>query len=434
MTETIHRGPLGALGSLMGSVITQAGALVAPVNPEDGPSFFYQNAGFLDPRFMPNKDGQARGRFPLFMSAASVLTIDAIPSTRALNTIAAAAHIVNGTPMTLVTVCPGGTAVAPFSAQCTAVVPVVPFIANGNFPNQGTAVNCLAIDFGFAIGTTTAGSKNITAVNDVTQFWVGQWIVIGGGGNSAKTLPLITQVLSITPTGTAPAGTLGVSIAPSSTLTASPIGNANLSTLIPAGAAATAANPYWISGAAAILNPAETLARSLIITCNNALGATTTFTVKGYDIYGMPMSEAITVTPASSVTAYGLKAWKYIASITPNATDGTYTFEVGLNDVFGLPLRALKWDQIANSTWAAGALTANTNTFFTVPDMTTPATTTTGDVRGTVQLSAYGPNTGYGTNTSNNSYRLTVMQNIDVSDMMLAGPNASTTLFGVTQT
>lgn len=101
-------------------------------------------------------------------------------------------------------------------------------------------------------------------------------------------------------------------------------------------------------------------------------------TVTGYDVYGQPMSEVITVTVAATPVS-GKKAFFQVtgATIAGSATAVT----VGTTDVLGLPIRMTDFGYIQhigyNNTLADAAGTP------IVADQTNPATTTTGDVRGT---------------------------------------------------
>lgn len=123
-------------------------------------------------------------------------------------------------------------------------------------------------------------------------------------------------------------------------------------------------------------DPTKALSRNIRITSGgNDTGIT--FLVVGYDLYGYPMSEAIT--GANAGVASGVKAFKYIASITPSASVAT-TASAGTGDVFGLPLRA-DVVGLVNINWNSTVVTASTG--FTAAVTTSPATTTTGDVRGT---------------------------------------------------
>jgi hypothetical protein len=168
-------------------------------------------------------------------------------------------------------------------------------------------------------------------------------------------------------------------------------------------------------------DPTTLTARALIVTCNNALGVGGNIVISGYDIYGFPMHETLAIVPGSAVTVTGKKAWKYIASATPNFTDATYTYSIGTTDVFGLPLASLQWADLV--VFDANALiTANTGY---VAAVNTTATGSTGDVRGTYLLQT----------ASNGTNPLVVTQTPVLAALAL--PNgvggSSSGLFGVSQ-
>jgi hypothetical protein len=101
------------------------------------------------------------------------------------------------------------------------------------------------------------------------------------------------------------------------------------------------------------------------------------FTVTGYDYYGQPMSELITVvTAATAVT--GLKAFFQISGVTISGSATAVV--VGTSDVLGLPVRVFNVAYIA-SIKSNNTLAQDAGTF--VAAATAAATTTTGDVRGT---------------------------------------------------
>jgi len=115
-----------------------------------------------------------------------------------------------------------------------------------------------------------------------------------------------------------------------------------------------------------------------------AAGANTaTYTISGYDQYGQPMTQTIAAPSTSTVTT--TKAFKSIVSITnANATAGTNGLTVGTADVIGLPLRLLSKDYITfNFNATVGLMGA-----VTAADTTSPATASTGDVRGTITLAS----------------------------------------------
>lgn len=151
-----------------------------------------------------------------------------------------------------------------------------------------------------------------------------------------------------------------------------------------------------------------------------AAGANTaTYTITGYDVYGQRMTQTIAAPSTSTVTT--TKAFKSVVSITnANATAGTNGLTVGTTDVFGLPVRvtdvayvlSVKW----NSTLASDAGT------FVAAVQTSPATASTGDVRGTYTPSA---------NASDGSRRLIIAVAVPA---LGSGPSATRIgAFGVTQ-
>lgn len=160
-------------------------------------------------------------------------------------------------------------------------------------------------------------------------------------------------------------------------------------------------------------DPTTMAARNVRITSGgNDSGLT--FTVAGYDVYGTPMTEAIT--GANAGIASGLKAWKYIASITVSGGTVATTVKVGTGDVYGMPLRC-DFVGLAQINWNSTGITASTG--FTVPDATSPATTTTGDVRGTYNVQS----------ASDGTKRLIVSVMIPPNNLSTANPG----LFGVVQ-
>ena len=107
-----------------------------------------------------------------------------------------------------------------------------------------------------------------------------------------------------------------------------------------------------------------------------------TITISGYDYYGQPMTEAITVATAGTAKS-GKKAFYQIASATINGTATAVT--IGTTDIFGLPVRCFDAGYVVKVGWN-NTLAQDAGTFV-VADMTNPATSTTGDVRGTYQPS-----------------------------------------------
>lgn len=150
--------------------------------------------------------------------------------------------------------------------------------------------------------------------------------------------------------------------------------------VIPVGALALDGNPgyqkFGIRDRTWFYDQTTFLARNVRITSGgNDSGIT--FLVSGYDVYGYAMTESIT--GANAGVASGKKAFKWITSITPSGAAAS-TVSAGTGDVYGLPLRADSFGYVY-IIWNNSAVTANTG--FLAADTTNPATSTTGDARGT---------------------------------------------------
>lgn len=161
-------------------------------------------------------------------------------------------------------------------------------------------------------------------------------------------------------------------------------------TIIPSGTLAIEGLPGLIlnsnnSSCIAVYSPSSSLARAVKVTSsgNDAAGSVT---VSGWDLYGFPQTEKIT--GASGTAALGKKAWKFISGVKTTGLSGS-NIAVGTQDVFGFPIKATKF-AYANIYWNSALITAITG--FTSADVTTPATSTTGDPRGSyaVQSAADG--------------------------------------------
>src|SRR5215472_242101 len=180
-------------------------------------------------------------------------------------------------------------------------------------------------------------------------------------------------------------------------------------------------------------DPRQSIARALRYVSGTAGDTTQTLTVRGYDLYSQPMSEVITLNGTTTVT--GKKAFKYVFSITPSANTGAIS--VGTTDIIGMPI--LVPNQIGVSTpgvsgwpmvwiyWGNPPVAINVSTGFLTGDTTSPATATTGDVRGTWLLSS----------ASNNASELVITQFITPWQVNpTAGLSAATAyqgIFGVPQ-
>jgi hypothetical protein len=416
MTNTNFRGPANSLGAMED----------ATSNVDDGPNFAYQGTTFPDLRSgnFP-KDGVGAGRCPAYLDNPSIVTVDNIPSSASTTILAAASTTLSGTGVVLVTVAPGNT-----TAGVPSVATGVPIIPMGAATPVTAAI---ALDFGFTTGTTTAASTTVPVV-DTTVFTQGQWIAIGGAGNAAKTATLLTQVQAVNAT------TISIAPAALGTLVNAPIGRGNLWNNLsppstqygPATPVANAVANHVAAGMFRIFDPLGAISRNVGIATSVTTGAAGgVFLVSGWDIYNQAMTERITVAAATTLVAYGKKAFKYIASVVPQFTDTTGTYSVGIGDTFGFPMRMDRYEYL-NYAWAG---TNNLNsTGFTAPDLTNPAISTTGDVRGTLQVSSNGVGTGVTTATvSNGLRRLFITQTIPVWNDVFATPTNVVPFYGQTQ-
>lgn len=102
-------------------------------------------------------------------------------------------------------------------------------------------------------------------------------------------------------------------------------------------------------------------------------------TISGYDYYGQAMSEVIATGTTQSTTVNGKKAFFQILSATVSGAVGA-TIALGTTDILGIPVRVTDAAYVA-SVGFNNTLARDAGTF--VAAVTTTATTTTGDVRGT---------------------------------------------------
>ena len=423
MADSNFRGPVNAMGSL------EVNAATATVDPLDGPSMFYQGVAMPDSRSAPfAKDGFRPGQQAAFLVGPSLKLADNIPQARSSTQLGVSAVATAATAVSLAT-----TQVAGVASACNIAVGV-PIIPVGTT----NVTYVIALDFGFTTGTTTANSTTV-AVVDNTLFNVGQWLVLGGVGNAAATRSHIAQVQTV-----ATANTTTITILPAAVtgLASIPIGQGNLfgSAFLPPatqfGPAAASASAHSYGGAFAaglskVYNPREMLCRNIALQGVTSLAAYSAI-VSGWDVWGNPMTELITMTTATSVV--GKKAFKYIGSVVPGTTS-SQPISYGLGDTFGFPVRVDEWDQ-TYVTWNNSAQTNNNG--FAAAVTTNPATNTTGDVRGTVMISTAiltgsGLSTAVSAVATNGTSRLTISVDCLPWNVVFGTPINPVPMFSVAQ-
>jgi hypothetical protein len=346
-----------------------------PTSPSDynpdigGSSYFYAGAGILDPRlpytFLP---GESQSAFDYgWLGFDNITTLSAVPYTAASAAIVASANPTSAT-LSLVT----------SNSSTTGVYYSTNFVR----ADTGATDTVLALDaYASVTGTVSNGILTVTASSSQMPIGPGM-VILTTSGTVSQGTALGSQIIAqLTTTGTYS------SVSQGTTGTYQLTGNLTATS-------GTVTLAYQTPAQCAVPNNAQTpsmanwspqalLGRAVSITA--AASATyATATVNGYDIYGYPMSEAITITAGSTVN--GKKAFKYIKSVvlSGGTADTTHAYSVGTADVFGLPLRSDTFGDIlvnyATSLVATTLVTATTG--YLPADRTTPSATTA-DVRGT---------------------------------------------------
>jgi len=415
MTNTNFRGPINSMGAMEDNTSSV----------DDGPMYAYQGVIFPNLRSTPfQKDAVGPGRVPGYLINPQFVVVDNIPSAATSTIVAAAATVTTGTGMTLLSVAPGNTTAGVPSAATG--VPIMPFGSSAMITVP------IMLDFGFTMGTTTAGSSAVVVV-DNTVFTLGSWIAIGGAGNAAKTSTILTQVTAVS---TANTTTINVFPVPLGSLVNAPINGGNLfsSAYLPPATqygpgtpVPTAVSNSIVAGMFRVFGAGGAISRNVSVTSATSVAAGGAFRVSGYDIHNQAMSETITVGANTTASVYGKKAFKSIASVVPQFAD-TATYSVGVGDVFGFPIRADRGEYVA---WYWNGLAKASNTGF-LGSVNSSSTLTSGDVRGTMQVSAAGPGTAITTGSASNGVsRLFIMQTLPAVNTIYGTPNSPQLFFGV---
>ena len=359
MTITAFSGPVIGFGQ---------NPVGSEYNPDLGPSLFWGGAGLMDPRlayaYQPGKS-RSSGTFG-WLGFDNITTISAVPYTKAAGAIVASANP-TGATLTLVSANSATTGVY--------ITPSITRADTGQIDTNGGA-GLVALDaYASCTASFSNGVMTITA-NSAMPITPGMVVLTTGGtvsqGTAAGTV--ITQQLTAGTGGLGVAGTYQTN----SNLTATS-GTVTLALANPTQCAVPFGQPFNVR----LWNPMAVIGRAVAITA--AASATyATATVSGYDVYGFPLVEAITISAGSQVA--GKKAFKYIKSVvlSGGTADTTHAYSVDTTDVFGLPLRSDSFgDILINSATSLTAVTLITAATSYLPADRTVATTTTGDVRGT---------------------------------------------------
>lgn len=231
---------------------------------------------------------------------------------------------------------------------------------------------------------STAATANLAALANVTSGTAMTLVAATGAGITVSTTALTLPASGVT----TPVGTRFIDGAPG-VITFSP-------------------NPSIVT-----YDPRTMLSRCLSIT-GVASGTGGAFLCRGADSFGFPVTEQITV-GAGAVTANGQKGFKALYSVTPLFTDA-HTYSVGTADIFEFPMQVLSFAAVG-VTWNNGYIVANTG--LVTASVTTPATATSGSVRGTYAVQS----------ASDGTKRL--QMEVQVPAQSIGAANGVASLFGV---
>jgi hypothetical protein len=377
-----------------------------PYNPNEynpdvgGMSMFNGGAGLMDTRtpftYLPG-EAQSAPDYG-WLGFDNITTINAVPYTKAVGAVVASANATSAT-LTLVSASSATTGVyitTNMTRSDTGAVDAGPLVALD-------AYTSVTASFSNGVMTITANSAMPVAPG---------MVVISTSGTVSQGTAAGSQVISQLTGGAAGQGVAGT-YQMSNNLTATS-GTVVLAIQTPSHC--TVPNNALSPGVNA-WNAMTLYGRAVAVTAAASATATTA-TVNGYDCYGYPLSEAITLTAGSQVS--GKKAFKYIKSVVLNAADSTHAYSVDTTDLFGLPLRSDSFgDVLVNyATSLTGVTLITAATTYVASDRTT-ATSTTGDVRGT-----YGAFT-----SSTGANKLIIRQSPQAYMTTTANPG----LYGVTQ-
>lgn len=155
--------------------------------------------------------------------------------------------------------------------------------------------------------------------------------------------------------------------------------------------------------------------RSLLFLGAATTATATLITVTGKD--NLLRSISCTFTgPVSTNVIQTKKTFRYVAGAFSAGNTGTGV-SIGTGDTFAFQHVCSSFGYLTNINWSGNVVTASTG--YTVPDVTNPATSGTGDVRGTFQVP---------TLSSNGVARLTIFQYLSTNSTLAT----VTGLYGIT--
>ena len=375
MTTTAFSGPIMVWGQ---------NPILPDYNPDLGSSLFFAGAAIMDPRApFTYLAAEAENQPDIgWFGFDNIKTLVVVPATSTTGAIVASANP-TGPTLALVSVNSAATGVystSAFTRSDTGVADAGPLVALDSFASITASavagVMTITVNGGMPI---SSGMVLLTSSTAVT----GGGGVLGTVGN-VFVISQLSTVGAFSTTGNGYTGTYQLSQPVSFTSGTVTLAYPNVLSCVVYNSPQSTSSLLW--------SPMAILGRAVSVFA--AAAATyTTATVSGYDIYGYPMVETITLVANSAVN--GRKAFRYIKSVvlSGGSADTTHAYRVDTTSIIGLPLRADSAGEVM--AWAGASQVATTQnlTFsangFLPADRTVP-TAITGDVRGTIDLSNAG--------------------------------------------
>jgi hypothetical protein len=406
MAASVSSGPLVSLGGLTGA---PSGMQPAEYSQQIGPSIFWSGFGVPIISAKSNKDSINPGAVPAIYAASPIQTMNSVPVPGGA-TLASAASAVNGVPLNNATA---------FSAG---IAPGTGAIVNGQ-----PVTNAIALDIAIDKAGCSPGNNVIVLTPasrpNIWRYSKGMWIAVAGAGPAGSTL-----FAQITAVGTTVSGNLQLSVNASTTQAAAEVGLTNRYSLYDYGnPPPTGVSAFASSGMGRFLIPECSTTRGVGVT---GVAASTggPMLIQGLDIFNQLTSEIIAVA-AGANTTYGKKTYKVFLSATPQFNNAT-AYTVVTSDLIGLPIAVLPPPAPPPVLLFGGVSEVGLVTQYADP--TNPATTSSGDPRGAIQMSAKGPNAGATFTGPDGASVVSITQTISALAACMGNMFNPSPLFGVT--
>jgi hypothetical protein len=398
MAKDTFTGPLISLGGLAGG---PSGGAPREYSDEIGPSIFWAGNAIPATGAIASKDRTGPGAIPSVFCSFPIRTVNSMPAaggSAAALTVAGLATA--GTPLVNSSTYAQGRAVG---------APVIV----GGIATTGVGLDMSLDTAGFAAG----GNITLTTIADAWRYKVGQWVgLLNGGAGGATAMAQISAINFATGVITTSPPPVATVASPGAALALSNRFNPNAYGAI---GAPSSLSKLASAGTARIVIPEVGNARGVGIVVTST-GSGGPVLIQGLDLFGTPQSEIITI-GAVAATIWGKKTYSMFISATPQYTEAGRNLTVVVSDFIGLPISVMDGGSIVDVLFGGTAEVAGTAYTVIPADTTSPATTSTGDPRGGIQVSANGPATAPGTGlTLNGATVLAIDQKLNPLQVALA--------------